>query len=152
VAAPRTVRYRGSVALALPDGRVLPPDGVAVDVDVTHPDLVPLVADGRLVDPSGGSLPAVADPPSDLMLRSAMRHVRITTGSIAGGATASVTVSFGEFPDLDYTVVAVVEESNGDLQVRSITARTASSVTVLIANRNTLTARTGTVHVLATHD
>jgi hypothetical protein len=82
----------------------------------------------------------------------ATRSARVSTGSIGGGAAATVTASFGEFADLDYTAVVVVEDSNGDLQVRSITARTASSVSVRVANLNSLSARTGTVHVLVTHD
>jgi hypothetical protein len=86
------------------------------------------------------------------MLRSDVRSARASTGSIAGGAAATVTVSFGEFADLDYTAAVTVEDGNGDLQVRSITARTTSSVSVRVANLNTLIARTGTVHVLATHD
>jgi hypothetical protein len=83
---------------------------------------------------------------------SSVRHARESTGSIAGGATGTVTISFSGFADTSYTVAAEVEESNGDLQVRGVTARTSSSVTVRVANLNTLTSRTGTVHVLAIHD
>jgi hypothetical protein len=81
-----------------------------------------------------------------------VRHARATTGSVAGGAAVTVTVSFATFADLAYTAAVAVEDGSGDLQVRSITARTASSVSVRVANLNTLSARTGTVHVLATHD
>jgi hypothetical protein len=83
---------------------------------------------------------------------SSVRHARAATGSIAGGATATVPVSFSGFADTNYTASAEVEDSNGELQVRGITARTASSVTVRVANLNTLTARTGTVHLIAIHD
>jgi hypothetical protein len=83
---------------------------------------------------------------------SSVRHARASTGSIAGGATGDVTISFSGFADTNYTALGQVEETNGELQVRGITARTASSMTVRVANRNTLMARTGTVHVLAIHD
>lgn len=56
------------------------------------------------------------------------------------------------FADLNYTAAAVVQEANGELTARAITARTEDSVTVLVANLNTLTARTGTLHVIAIHD
>lgn len=82
------------------------------------------------------------------------RTARVTTGSIAGSGSANVTVNFAAFSDTNFTVSAEVEEATaGDsLRIRKVLSRTAGSVTVLVANQDTLNARTGTVHVLAIHD
>lgn len=82
------------------------------------------------------------------------RTARVTTGAIAGGGSANVTVNFAAFSDTNFTVSAEVEElTAGDsLRIRKVLSRTASSVTVLVANQDTLNARTGTVHILAIHD
>jgi hypothetical protein len=81
-----------------------------------------------------------------------IRHARTATGSIAGGGTGTVTISFSSFADANYTATLVVEEPNGELTARAVTARTSNSVTVLMANLNALTAREGTVHLFAIHD
>lgn len=84
-----------------------------------------------------------------------MRGARVSTGSVAGGASVNVTAPFAvPFVDTNYTVTAAVEEGTaGDnLRVRKVLSRATNSVTVLVANSDTLNARTGTVHVLAIHD
>lgn len=88
-------------------------------------------------------------------LGGAFRGARVSTGSVAGGASVNVVVPFAApFADTNYAVSAAVEEGTaGDsLRVRKVLSRAAGSVTVLVANSDTLNARTGTVHVLAIHD
>ena len=78
---------------------------------------------------------------------------RVTTGSVAASGFANVVCTLPvAMSSTAYTVTASVEDSNGDLQVRAITARTTTDVTVRVQNTNALNARTGTVHVLAQAD
>jgi hypothetical protein len=128
--------------------------GASIPDYVTGPQLTLLLENARVYDdqdraPDDSTLEELHE---QLRMLSSSRAGRASTSSIAGGAAVTVTVSFATFADLDYTAAVTVEDGNGDLQVRSITARTASSVSVRVANLNTLIARTGTVHVLATHD
>lgn len=84
-----------------------------------------------------------------------MRSLRVTTGSVAGGGSVDVTVTWPTpFADSNYTAVASIEEGTaGDsLRVRKVVSRAAGSVTVLVANSDALNARTGIVHVIAIHD
>lgn len=88
-------------------------------------------------------------------LGNAVRTGRASTGSLAGGASASIAVPFPvAFADTNYTASATVAEGTaGDsLRVLKILSQTAGSVTVLVINQDTLNARTGAVHVLAIHD
>lgn len=80
-------------------------------------------------------------------------HGRVTTGSIAGGGSGSITVTFAPvMADTNYTVAVTVENAANDLRVLVVTAKTASSVTVAVSNSDAINAATGTVHVLAVHD
>ena len=81
--------------------------------------------------------------------------VRATTGSIPGSGSATVVVPLPfAMPDLNYTVAATVEEATATdtLRVRKVVVLTTSSVSVLVANQDTLTPRTGTVHLLVLAD
>lgn len=86
--------------------------------------------------------------------RGKIRTARASTGSVAGGGTANVTVNFDAFADTNFTASATVDEGTaGDsLRVLKVLSRMAGSVTVLVVNQDALNARTGTVHVLAIHD
>lgn len=65
----------------------------------------------------------------------------------------SLAVTFAPaMSDLNFTASAAVEDSAGDLRVLAVTAKTASSVTVLVSNTDSLNAASGTVHVLAVRD
>lgn len=78
---------------------------------------------------------------------------RASTGSVAGGGTASVVVTISPpMADLSFTGSATMEDVAGDLRAVAVTAKTASSVTVLVSNSDALNAASGTVHVLAAHD
>jgi hypothetical protein len=145
----------GGTMVRTPEGQMVwLHTGAPIPGYVTGAQLASLLENARVYDdqdraPDDSTLEELH---AQLELLSPRRAARSSTGSIAGGAAATVTVSFGEFADLDYTVAVAVEEGNGDLQVRSVTARTTSSVSARVANLNTLTSRTGTVHVLAIHD
>lgn len=78
---------------------------------------------------------------------------RVTTGSIAGSASADVTVTWDTaFPDTNYTATVGVEEANGDLRIGCIKSRTTTQMVVRVDNRNALSARTGTLHATAIAD
>jgi hypothetical protein len=83
------------------------------------------------------------------------KHTRVTTGSIAGGSTALVTVTWTTaFADANYTVTADVIDSTTSslsLSVVHIESVTASAVTVRVLN-NAIGALTGTLNVIACHD
>lgn len=76
----------------------------------------------------------------------------VSTGPIAGGGQADVTVTWPvEMPDSNYIVVAQVEINDpGDsLRVRRIRSKTTTSCVVNVVNDSALTAKTGTVHAVA---
>lgn len=78
---------------------------------------------------------------------------RRVTGVVAGSGTVTLSVPFSPaMADLDFTASATVEDVAGDLRVLAVTAKTVSSVTVLLGNADALNAASGTVHVLAVHD
>jgi hypothetical protein len=83
------------------------------------------------------------------------KHSRVTTGSVAGGSTALVTVTWGTaFADANYSVTASVLDATStslSLSVVHVESITASAVTVRVIN-NSVGALTGTVHVIAVHD
>lgn len=84
---------------------------------------------------------------------SRVSHGRATTGSVVGGGSGSITVTFAPvMADTSYTVAVAMENSANDLRVLAVTAKTASSVTVTVSNSDAINAATGTVHVLAVHD
>lgn len=84
---------------------------------------------------------------------SAVSKGRAATGSIAGGATLSKSVTFAPaMVDLNFTATATVEDAAGDLRVLAVTGKTTTSATVLLSNADTLNAASGVVHVLAVHD
>lgn len=79
--------------------------------------------------------------------------VRQTTGSLAGSAVVNVVVVFPTaLASTSYTVVASVEDASSDLRVLGVVSRTTADVTVRVQNVNTLTARTGSLHVIAFAD
>lgn len=84
------------------------------------------------------------------------RRKRVTTGSIAGNASAAVTVTWDTpFADTNYTVVCAVQEAvagTSTLRVHHIESITAAAIVVRIVNDDTLNAKTGTVHAIAIHD
>jgi hypothetical protein len=76
-------------------------------------------------------------------------HLSTATGSVAGGATAEVTVALDRtMPDSSYTALTTVEGASGDLIASGVVTKTTTDVTVALRNLNTLTARSGTVRVL----
>jgi hypothetical protein len=82
-----------------------------------------------------------------------IRTKRHSTGAIAGGATASITVSWSSaFADTAYTVTASIVDSNADLVIDQITSVTASQFVVRVRNTDTLNAAAGVVHATAVHD
>lgn len=84
-----------------------------------------------------------------------LKHARVTTGSVSGGSTALVTITWTTaFADANYTVTADVIDSTTtslSLSVVHIESVTASAVTVRVLN-NAIGSLTGTVHVIAIHD
>lgn len=84
-----------------------------------------------------------------------IKHSRVTTGSIAAGANALVTVTWGSaFASTAYTVVASVQDATtavASLRVVHIETKTTGAVTVRIENTSA-GALTGTLHVIALHD
>jgi hypothetical protein len=84
---------------------------------------------------------------------SRVSHGRASTGTVAASGAASVAVAISPaMADTSYTVSATVENAAADLRVSCVTAKTASSVTVLVSNSDALNSASGTVHVLAIHD
>jgi len=83
------------------------------------------------------------------------KHTRVTTGSIAGGSTGLVTVTWTTaFADANYTVTANVVDSTTSslsLSVVHIESISASTVTVRVLN-NAIGALTGTLQCIAVHD
>ena len=80
-------------------------------------------------------------------------HGRATTGSVAGGGSASVVVTIAPtMADTNYTASAAVQDAANDLRILAVTAKTTSSVTVAVSNSDAINAATGTVNVLAVHD
>lgn len=76
----------------------------------------------------------------------------VTTGSVAGSATAVVTVTWDTpFANTNYVVVAEVLETTAaaSLRVDKIQSLSTSAVTVRVTNADAVTARTGTLHLLA---
>jgi hypothetical protein len=85
-----------------------------------------------------------------------MQHERITTGAIAPEDSVPITITWDTpFPDINYTVVVSVEQSDEDLltlYVDHIEVIEVGAVTVRIQNRDTLAAKTGILHAIAMHD
>lgn len=85
----------------------------------------------------------------------AIKHKRVTTGSVAGGATALVTVTWGTaFADANYTVTASVVDSTAavaSMSVVHIEEVLAASVKVRVTNA-AVGAVTGQINVIALHD
>ncbi len=86
----------------------------------------------------------------------ASKAQRVTTGSIGGASSAAVTLTWtAAFSDANYTVsVSVVEAtaSASTLRVHHVQSISASAVVVRIVNDDVTTAKTGTLHVIATQD
>jgi hypothetical protein len=83
---------------------------------------------------------------------------RVGTGSIAGGGTVTVTVTWDTaFADTNYTVALATESTDSNatspaIRPDHIRSKTASAITVACTNADAVTARTGTVHAVAIHD
>jgi hypothetical protein len=84
-----------------------------------------------------------------------LKHKRVSTGAIGGGANALVTVTWDNaFADANYTVAAsVVDATTGtaSLSVVHVESVTASTVSVRVYNAGGV-AITGALHVIAIHD
>jgi hypothetical protein len=83
----------------------------------------------------------------------AFKSKRVSTGSIASGARASIAVNFTtSFPSANYTVSARIFDAlnpgTAGMQVERIVAQQVDHVTVQVIN-NGAEARTGTIHLLA---
>lgn len=86
-----------------------------------------------------------------------IKHARTSTGSIAGGATVTVTCTWvgGAFANTNYTATAVVEESsisNNTLEVLKILNLAAGSIQAVVRNNDAINAKTGTVHAIGIAD
>lgn len=85
-----------------------------------------------------------------------VQRKRVSTGSVAGGATAAVTITWDDaFADTDYTISAVIEEATAGtstLRVHHVESRAVSECVVRVVNDEAVSARTGTVHCIAIHD
>lgn len=81
------------------------------------------------------------------------RAAQVTTGSIAGGGTAAVTVTWPvPMSTDDYTAVAAMLQSTAStstLRVHHIQSQTATAIVVRIVNDDAVTAKTGTVYAVA---
>lgn len=81
---------------------------------------------------------------------------RVTTGSIGGAGSAAVTITWTTaFSNANYTVSAAVVQADATvttLRVHHVESVTATAVVVRIVNDDTLNAKTGTLHVMATQD
>jgi len=84
-----------------------------------------------------------------------IKHSRITTGSVVGGGSALITVTWPTpFADASYTVVATVVDptaSTSALSVVHIESQVAGSVTVRVQN-TAVGSLTGTLNLIALHD
>lgn len=84
------------------------------------------------------------------------RHRRVTTGAIAGGASAEVTVTWATaFADANYTVVtSMLEATTGtnSLRIRHIVSKTAAAIVVRVTNDDAINAKTGEIQASAFHD
>lgn len=78
----------------------------------------------------------------------------VSTGSIAGGAEATVTITWDTaFADTNYTaVVSASANLNAAPQVERILTKTASAITVRVKNEDAVNAQTGTLEAIAIHD
>lgn len=88
-------------------------------------------------------------------LGNSVRTKRTTTGSVAGGGSVDVTVTWAPaFADANYTAtVSVLEGAAGStLRIRKVLSQTAAAIVVRVFNEDTLNTFTGTVHALAIHD
>jgi hypothetical protein len=86
---------------------------------------------------------------------SGAKHARVSTGSIAGGASSLVTITWATaFADANYTVQVAVQDSTvaaASLSVVHVESVSASAITVRVANA-AVGAITGTLHAVAFHD
>ncbi len=114
--------------------------------------------------PNSGTLVATTSPVTAVNLNvttgvapdsGAIKHKRVTTGSVGAGATTLVTVTWGTaFPDANYTATASVVDATTavlSLSIVHIESIAAGAVTVRVQNTS-LGALTGTVQVIALHD
>jgi hypothetical protein len=112
----------------------------------------------------GGLTVGSFTPAGDNMLRvdkgvsndgGGLKHVRVTTGSVAASGTALVTVTWGTaFADSNYTVTASVLDSAGagsGLSMVRLESVSAATCTVRVQNTSG-TSRAGTLQVIAMHD
>jgi len=86
-----------------------------------------------------------------------VKHGRVTTGSIAAGGSAAVTLTWGgtAFTNTSYTVAASVLEataSTSTLRVHHIESQSTTTVVVRVVNDDGGAPHTGTLHCVAFHD
>lgn len=83
-----------------------------------------------------------------------MRRARVTTGSIVGLASATITVTWPQaFPDANYTVTVSLEgtSTGAGLRILRILSKTATEITVRVINDDA-TSKTATIHAIAIPD
>lgn len=77
---------------------------------------------------------------------------RVSTGTIAGAGSATVTVTWDTaFPNTNYTVSADVDDTDNNLHARNVRNLLAESVQVRVLNTG-LTPSSGTVHAIGILD
>lgn len=81
---------------------------------------------------------------------------RVTTGSIAGAATAAITITWASpFADANYSVSAALVEATATtatIRIHHVESISAANVVVRVVNDDAVVAKTGTLHVVAIHD
>ncbi|MFQ5694817.1 MAG: hypothetical protein ACE5HB_02410 [Terriglobia bacterium] len=86
----------------------------------------------------------------------ALKHARVSTGAVAAGASAPVTLTWTTaFADANYTVNCSVVEataSTSTLRLHHIESVTATAVVLRVINDDPANAKTATLHCIALHD
>lgn len=86
----------------------------------------------------------------------ATKAQRVTTGSVAGSGSVAITLTWAAaFSNANYSVsVALVEPTatTSTLRIHHVESISASQVVVRVVNDDAVTAKTGTLHVVAVQD
>jgi len=94
---------------------------------------------------------------TNVLQGTALKHGRVTTGSIGAGLSAAVTLTWGgsAFADTNYTPNCSVIEATAStvtLRVHHIESVTTTTIVVRIVNDDGAAAKTGTLACTAEHD
>lgn len=151
----KTIRHNQILEISVADWNALESGMRAIFDIVTPPaELVEFTPGGSIaainvqaalaeLDAEKASAASVGIPP---------KHARVTTGALAGGASANVVVAWPTaFADDNYTANVDVLHAGGLIRHRLL-ARVAASITVRVTNEDSLNAQTGTIHAIAIHD